>query len=138
MKNNNEFTEEIIEEIEIESSQISKEDLNKIVSNEEDISNKTSKLDLNRFTKMINQIKLALSLIRDFRNKRYNEIPWRSITMLVAAVLYFINPFDMVPDILPVFGFTDDALFFAAVFKFIQSDLEVYCNWKGLDIQKYF
>ena len=90
------------------------------------------------FKKLINQIRLTLSLISDFKNKRYNEIPWRSIAFLAAAVLYFVNPFDMVPDLLPVFGFTDDALLFAAVFKSIQEDLEKYCNWKGYNPEKYF
>lgn len=138
MKNNNGFTDEIIEEIEIESSQISKEDLKRIVSNEKEIDNKTSKLDLNRFRKLINQIRLTLNLISDFKNKRYHDIPWRSIAMIAASVLYFVNPFDMVPDLLPVFGFTDDALLFAAVFKSIQEDLEKYCNWKGYNPEKYF
>lgn len=126
------------EEIESVSSNISEKDLDKIVSRKKNISDKSSKLDLNKFRKFINQIRLALSLIRDFRNKSYTNIPWRSIAMLAAAVLYFVNPFDLVPDILPVLGFTDDAILFAALFKSIQSDLEKYCEWKGLNPDKYF
>lgn len=138
MKNSSNVEDEILEEIEVESSKINESDLNEIISNEKTINNKSSAVDKNRFKKFINQIKLTLSLIKDFKSKRYNEIPWRSIAMIAAAVLYFLNPFDIIPDILPVFGYADDALLFAALFKSIQSDLEKYCDWKGLNNSNYF
>ncbi|MEO8665082.1 MAG: YkvA family protein [Ignavibacteria bacterium] len=138
MKNNNYNGQEIFEEVEIESSMIDKDDLNEIISEEKKIIKKSSRLDLNRFDKFIKQIKLVLSLLRDFKNKSYTDIPWRSIALISAAILYFVNPFDVIPDILPVFGFTDDALLFAAVFKSIQDDLEKYSEWKGLNTDEYF
>jgi uncharacterized membrane protein YkvA (DUF1232 family) len=130
--------ENIFEEVEIESSKINKNNLNEIISEEKKIYNRSSKLDLNRFGKFIKQMKLAISLIKDFKAKRYTDIPWRSIAMIAASVLYFLNPFDMVPDMLPVFGFGDDAMLFAAVFKSIQVDLEKYGQWKGIDTKEYF
>jgi uncharacterized membrane protein YkvA (DUF1232 family) len=138
MTNKNHIKEEIIEEIEIESSQIRNKDIDKIISEEKKINTKSSKLDLNKFNKFIKQIKLSLSLLKDFRNKSYTQVPWRTIALLSAAVLYFINPFDIVPDILPVFGITDDAILFLTVFKSIQSDLEKYGEWKGINTEEYF
>lgn len=129
---------EIFDEFEAESSRISKIDLNNIVKKENTVSIKSFELDPGRFRKLINQIKLAISLVKDFRNKKYSDIPWRSIAMIAATILYFLNPFDVVPDLLPVFGYTDDALLFASVFKSIQTDLEKYCEWKGLSPDKYF
>ena len=129
---------EIFDEFEAESSRISKNDLNNIIKKENTVSSKTFELDPGRFRKLINQIKLAISLVKDFRNKKYSDIPWRSIAMIAATILYFLNPFDVVPDLLPVFGYTDDALLFASVFKSIQTDLEKYCEWKGLSPDKYF
>lgn len=138
MKNSDTVANEIFDEFEVQSSRISSSDINKIVSGKEKIRSKSSKLDLGRFRKLINQIRLAISLIKDFREKKYSVIPWRSIAMIAAAILYFVNPFDVIPDLLPVLGFTDDALLFASVFKSIQSDLEKYCKWKGLSPEKYF
>lgn len=126
-----------IEEVGIEPEEINK-DLNEIISEEKRIINKSSKLDSNRFGKFIKQMKLAINLVKDFRNKTYTDVPWRSIAMIAAAFLYFINPMDIVPDILPVFGYSDDAILFAAVFKSIQSDLETYGRWKGIDTRDYF
>lgn len=130
--------EEIIEEIEIESSKIDRDDINRILSKEEKINAKYSKLEMNKFSRFIQQMKLALSLIKDFKNKSYTQVPWKTIALLSAAIIYFVNPFDAVPDLLPVFGITDDAILFAAVFKSIQSDLEKYCEWKGINTDKYF
>lgn len=138
MSRNNISEADIIEEVEIESSRINRNTLNEIISEEKKIDGKSSKLDAGRFRKLILQIRLAISLIKDFRNKSYTEVPWRTIAMISAAILYFINPFDMVPDVLPLFGITDDAILFATVFKSIQSDLEKYGQWKGINTKEYF
>jgi len=138
MKNKNHTEEEILEKVEIESSRIDINDVEKIVSKENRINEKSSKFDLNRFNKLIKQIKLALSLMKDFKNKQYTQVPWRTIALISAAILYFINPFDVVPDMLPFFGITDDAFLFLSVFKSIQTDLEKYGEWKGIDTKEYF
>ncbi|MBL8006002.1 MAG: DUF1232 domain-containing protein [Ignavibacteria bacterium] len=138
MNKSSHLKEDVFEAIQSGSEKIKSDDLNKIVSNEKYINLKSSELDKKKFSRLLNQLKLTLNLIKDFKNKRYTEIPWRSIAMISASVLYFVNPFDIVPDLLPVFGFTDDALLFAAVFKSIQSDLEKYCSWKGLKPESYF
>jgi uncharacterized membrane protein YkvA (DUF1232 family) len=35
--------------------------------------------------------------------------PDETILVMVAAVIYFVSPFDLIPDALPVFGLMDDA-----------------------------
>ncbi|MEO6693809.1 MAG: YkvA family protein [Ignavibacteria bacterium] len=138
MSRKNILEEDVFEEVKIESSKINQRDLSDIISNEKKIGQKSSKLDAGKFRRFINQIRLAIDLIKDFKAKKYTRIPWRSITLIAAAILYFINPLDLIPDMLPLIGITDDALLFVAVFKSIQSDLEKYCQWKGLDMEKYF
>ena len=138
MKNYNGINEDIFEEIEIETSKIDRNKLDQIVSEEKKVHVKSSALDSSKFSRFIKQMKLAMSLIKDFRNKSYTDIPWRSIAMIAAAILYFVNPFDMVPDMLPVFGMADDAMLFAALFKSLQTDLEKYGNWKGINTKDFF
>ena len=43
---------------------------------------------------------------------------------LIAALAYFIAPFDIVPDMLPVVGLTDDAAVLAATFKLIWDHIQ--------------
>lgn len=138
MSRNSISEKEIFEEIEVESSKIHQNDLNKIISGEKKIVQKSSKLDLGKFKKLFNQINLAIELIRDFKAKKYTNIPWRSIALMAVGILYFVNPFDIIPDMLPLIGITDDAFLFASVFKSVQWDLKKYCQWRGLDTGKYF
>ena len=42
---------------------------------------------------------------------------------LVAAIAYFVLPFDAIPDMLPVIGFTDDAAVLAAAIKLVASHI---------------
>lgn len=39
---------------------------------------------------------------------RYRAVPWKAMLILLAAVIYFLNPIDLIPDLLPLVGFTDD------------------------------
>lgn len=43
---------------------------------------------------------------------------------LVGALAYFIAPFDILPDFLPVVGLTDDAAVLAAVFKVVWDNIQ--------------
>ena len=139
MISDNEITEaKILEEIEKESSKAGPEKLDEVILKEESIREKSKKLEPGRFQKLFNQIKLALEMVKDFRARLYTDIPWRTIGLLSVALLYFLNPLDFIPDILPILGLTDDAIAFAAIFKSVQADLKNYCTWKGYDPEEYF
>ena len=42
---------------------------------------------------------------------------------LIGALAYFILPFDAIPDVLPVLGFTDDAAVLASTIKLVASHI---------------
>lgn len=42
---------------------------------------------------------------------------------LVGALAYFILPFDVIPDIMPVLGFTDDAAILATAIRMVASHM---------------
>jgi uncharacterized membrane protein YkvA (DUF1232 family) len=42
---------------------------------------------------------------------------------LLGALAYFILPFDVIPDMLPVLGFTDDAAILATAIKLVSSHI---------------
>jgi uncharacterized membrane protein YkvA (DUF1232 family) len=42
---------------------------------------------------------------------------------LLGALAYFILPFDVIPDMLPVLGFTDDAAVLATALKLVSSHI---------------
>ena len=52
----------------------------------------------------------------------------------VGALLYFILPFDLIPDMIPVFGFMDDAVPLAAVCYFFRDSLQNFRKLAGSDL----
>jgi uncharacterized membrane protein YkvA (DUF1232 family) len=128
----------IFDEVITDSSKVSADELSEVLNNESQIRKKASKLDFTKFSKLIKQLTLSLQMISDYKTKTYLNIPWKTIALVVAAILYFINPFDIIPDFIPFLGYTDDALAFAAIFKSAQTDLYDYCKWKGYNTEEYF
>jgi uncharacterized membrane protein YkvA (DUF1232 family) len=43
---------------------------------------------------------------------------------LVGAIAYFILPFDFIPDMLPVLGFTDDAAILATAIRMVAAHIK--------------
>jgi uncharacterized membrane protein YkvA (DUF1232 family) len=132
------FDFEIFDKVKSDSSKITSDELNEVLSNKDQISKKVSKLNFDRFSKLIRQLTLSLQMLKDYKTKAYVDIPWRTIALVVAAILYFINPFDIIPDFIPFIGYMDDVVAFAAIFKSAQTDLINYCKWKGYNMEEYF
>ena len=51
------------------------------------------------------------------------ETPRHVQAALLGAIAYFILPFDFVPDMLPVLGFTDDAAVLATAIRLVASQI---------------
>jgi uncharacterized membrane protein YkvA (DUF1232 family) len=53
-------------------------------------------------------------------------IEWRHKAVIIACLLYFISPVDMVPDFIPGVGFIDDALILGWGIKTLRDVMELY------------
>jgi uncharacterized membrane protein YkvA (DUF1232 family) len=68
-------------------------------------------------------------LLRAYIQKDYQDIPWKSIILVIAGIIYFVSPFDLIPDFLPG-GFIDDSAILAFVIKQIKVDLDNFMAWE--------
>jgi uncharacterized membrane protein YkvA (DUF1232 family) len=92
----------------------------------------------NKMRLVANQTELMMELVDDFRTGKYRHIPWRSLAVCTAAILYTVSPADLVPDVLVGVGLLDDLAVVAIASRFIRDDLKAYCEFKGYDVAKYF
>jgi uncharacterized membrane protein YkvA (DUF1232 family) len=84
----------------------------------------------------IGHAKLFYKLLEAWWTDRRN-VPWKTITAIGAVLLYFINPFDIVPDMIPVVGLMDDATMIYIGFSMVQEDLIDFARDRGLDLKSF-
>ena len=80
-------------------------------------------------------IKILFSMIGDYWDGTYREIPWTTVASAVAGLAYVLSPIDLIPDFIPVIGLVDDALVIGLVLAAIDSDLQSYVAWKKRQIK---
>jgi uncharacterized membrane protein YkvA (DUF1232 family) len=131
-------TEELLESFSSSTKSIDDKKLNEILSKEKAIEKKRNKLNPVKFFMLFKQVKLGFEMVKDYKQKKYRNVPWKVIAMVAAALLYFLSPFDLIPDFLGPIGFTDDAVVLAFVFKSVRDELLKYCDWRGLNAEDYF
>lgn len=61
---------------------------------------------------------------------KYEDLPYKSVVLIFGAILYFLNPLDLIPDFVPGLGFTDDAAVIGLVLKSVSTDLHRFREWK--------
>ncbi len=79
--------------------------------------------------------RLLLGLIRDVRTGRYKNVPVWTLSAAAFALLYVLNPFDVIPDAVPLLGVLDDAAVVSACLKLLEQDLADYRRWRGTHAQ---
>lgn len=78
------------------------------------------------------EIALVFSMLKDYVKGDYKQVPWRTIAVLVGSLAYVVAPLDLIPDVIPIIGWSDDCLALAGALSFAKMDLEEYKAWKAL------
>ncbi len=76
-----------------------------------------------------------ISLLKDHIQKDYTQAPTKTLVIIVAALLYLVNPKDLIPDKYLGLGLIDDAAIIAAAIALTKEDLHTYDVWKDAKAQ---
>jgi uncharacterized membrane protein YkvA (DUF1232 family) len=81
-----------------------------------------------RFWRKLRRGAARLPFVEDLLAAYYcafdKETPRHVQAALLGAIAYFILPFDFIPDMLPVLGFTDDAAVLATALKLVAGHIK--------------
>lgn len=79
--------------------------------------------------------RVLLELVHDAWGGRYRQVPWWTLSGAAFALLYVLNPLDLVPDALPAIGLIDDAAVVSACLALLEQDLADYREWQAQSAQ---
>jgi uncharacterized membrane protein YkvA (DUF1232 family) len=61
---------------------------------------------------------------------KYRAVPWKTVMTVLAAIIYFLNPLDLIPDFIPLMGLTDDFGVLIWVYNSISTEVDKFLAWE--------
>jgi len=84
---------------------------------------------------MWQKVKELYEMLQDALHNKYKKLPKVKVVIGIAVILYVIMPTDMIPDVLPAFGFADDAALLAWFIKQAAKEIKHYEEWRAVQAQ---
>lgn len=75
-------------------------------------------------------------LVKAYALGQYREVPWKTLLLIVAAIIYFVNPLDLVPDLLPLTGLTDDFAVLLWVYNSVGNEINKFLTWEKNKVEQ--
>jgi uncharacterized membrane protein YkvA (DUF1232 family) len=69
-------------------------------------------------------------LLSAYTRGQYRAVPIKTIASVVAAVIYFLNPVDLIPDALLGLGLTDDIVVLSWVYQNAKAEIHLFLQWE--------
>lgn len=79
---------------------------------------------------IIDPLQDSYRLIRAYANGSYRQISLENLSLIVAAIIYFVMPLDALPDFIAGLGLTDDAAVLAWTFNKVNVELNRFKSWE--------
>ena len=76
-----------------------------------------------KFKRVVARLPFAEDLLAAYYCAFDKETPRHVQAALLGALAYFILPFDFIPDVMPVLGFTDDAAILATAIRLVAAHI---------------
>jgi len=111
-----------------EAERVTDQDIEKVLDKSEEIRKRFE--TGGPLGKFVEDFKLLMAVVKDYRRGKYRKIPFWTVAAIVGALLYVLNPLDLIPDFIPLVGQIDDAAIVAACLLMVRQDLHKYKKWK--------
>lgn len=69
-------------------------------------------------------------LVSAWAKGEYTDVSLKTILWVTAAIIYFVNPFDVMPDFIPGVGYVDDIVVILFVINTIRRALDKFLEWE--------
>lgn len=85
------------------------------------------------FPHLVDQLEFLADAVEDFAEGAYKELPFYTAAQAVFALMYAHKKVDIIPDLIPNTGRSDDSSVVRAVLIQNEKPLAAYAEWVGKD-----
>lgn len=75
-------------------------------------------------------------LIKAYALGQYKDVPWKTMLLIIAAIIYFVNPLDLIPDLIPLTGLTDDFAVLLWVYNSVSNEIGKFLTWEKTQVKQ--
>ncbi|AUD01189.1 YkvA family protein [Spirosoma pollinicola] len=91
---------------------------------------KSGGLSGNNISAFREQLGVVTRLLKAYASGEYRQLPWKTLIRVIAVLIYFVSPIDILPDFLPIVGLTDDIALMFWLFSGMKDDIEKFRQWE--------
>jgi uncharacterized membrane protein YkvA (DUF1232 family) len=78
------------------------------------------------------QVEFLAQVVEDVLDGRWHKLPFRALGEAIFALNYVLKGSDIIPDVVPALGFTDDSSVVRAVLTRFESDFRAFADARGI------
>jgi uncharacterized membrane protein YkvA (DUF1232 family) len=75
-------------------------------------------------------LQTMLRLIRAYYRGEYRDVKIANLVLIIGAIIYVLDPLDLIPDWIPGLGFLDDATILAFAVQKTRETLDQFTTWE--------
>lgn len=127
----NDLTDISEDEIRERAEKVTEADIQYVQEHEEEI--KSRFLGRGPLGQFVEEVFLAIALVKDYATGDYRKIPYWGIGAIVLMLLYVVNPIDLIPDFLIGIGQIDDLIVVTLCLILVRQEIADYKAWREAD-----
>ena len=83
---------------------------------------------------LFGNLKVIFRLLTAYAKGEYKDISLKTIILLIASIIYFVSPVDVIPDFMIPWGYFDDATLLGWIISSMQEDFNKFRDWEKVKI----
>jgi uncharacterized membrane protein YkvA (DUF1232 family) len=85
-----------------------------------------------RLGELKDDLRLLQALCLAYWRGEYRAISPKAMVAVVAGLMYFLSPIDLIPDWIPVLGMLDDIVVLGWVMSTLKAELDAFRAWRAM------
>jgi uncharacterized membrane protein YkvA (DUF1232 family) len=85
---------------------------------------------------ILDDLQLVFRLVRARAKGEYKNVSTQTLVILVGAVVYFLMPFDAIPDFIPGIGLMDDVTVIGMALSAARVEIDKFRGWERAENKK--